>query len=52
MVSDDVSLVQDDPSPVDLEEGGRGAGTLLFLRLHCSSTLKWNLILKYDLGMV
>ena len=45
MVPDDVSLVQDDPPPVNLEEGGRGAGTLL-LWLHTGSTLNLKLVLK------
>ena len=46
MVPDDVSLVQDNPPPVNLEEGGRGAGTLLLLWLHTGSTLKLKLVLK------
>ena len=46
MVPDDMSLVQDDPSPVDFEEGGHGAGTLLLLLwLHTSSTLNLKVIL-------
>ena len=46
MVPDDMSFVQDDPSPVDLEKGGRGAGTLLLLLwLHTGSTLNLKVIL-------
>lgn len=45
MVPDDMGFVQDDPPPVDLEEGGRGAGTLLLLWLHTGSTLNLKVIL-------
>ena len=46
MVPDDMSLIQDDPPPMNLEEGGCGAGTLLLLWLHTGSTLNLKLVLK------
>jgi hypothetical protein len=51
VIPDNVSLIQDDPPPVDLEEGGCGTGALLLLGLHSSSTRKLKLILKFDLGI-
>ena len=47
MVPDDVSLIQNDTSPVDLKEGGCGAGALLLFRFHTGTTLSLNILLQF-----